>query len=224
MKINDALSMLRSLYFDWQHMLANPNFIRKDNQVTWNNNKRIFLDEPITYDDVALLCDEKQYSFQLIDGSLIQLYYSFDGRGKTVSSASLSYFAYKNETSNQLDVDYEIDEKWKEEESLSDNLFASWVRLDYNPSEKRTVVHNDSHLHISSFPNSRLAVKGIPTPKQFVEFIIALCYPEVYKKHRLGLDGNYLDRRKMVQINRKKVPFPRSDVFQHITHIVVPGN
>lgn len=206
MRINDALGVLVSVYQDWGHVLANPRYVRSDRTITWINNSSPRLADPVTPDDISALADDGQYSFQIAeDGSLLQLYYEYeDADDHRIKSASLAYYgapiAYGTEPP-----------------------FIRWCRLDYDPSSSRGVIHSDSHIHLSYFPDSRLMVKGLPTPKQFIEFIMALCYPNLYEEHRLDARGQYKDKARNLRVNEPSIQIDEGDLFNHITYLCIPS-
>lgn len=99
---------------------------------------------------------------------------------------------------------------------------VSWLRIDYDPEHAKGVLHHDCHMHLSAFPNARLVVAGIPTPKQFIEFIMAFCYPEVYHVHRLNDNGQYINEGHIVTINSNCVPLTEHNVFRQMSHFRIP--
>ena len=113
----------------------------------------------------------------------------------------------------------------------------SWFRIDYQPLketiglgniqksiiESTGILHSKCHLHISGFPNSRFPVFGTPTPKQFMEIVVAFCYPEKYQKQRLDERGNYQDINRMKKVNEIIIDFDHDNIFQIITHIKIPS-
>src|SRR5262249_3029105 len=107
------------------------------------------------------------------------------------------------------------------EGDISDE-FAPWIRIDYEPIASRGVLHGERHLHISGFPQSRFLVRGVPTPKQFVEFIMVLRYPEVYHERRLNGEGKYADAEHMKNVNSLSIACESNEAFALMTHIVVP--
>ncbi|MEH1932490.1 MAG: DUF2290 domain-containing protein [Nostoc sp.] len=121
--------------------------------------------------------------------------------------------------------------------SLYGKNTVSWFRIDYQPLietvrlennkkeviESTGILHSKCHLHISGFPNSRFPICGIPTPKQFIEIIIAFCYPEKYQKYRLDQQGNYVDLNRIKDVNKIIVDFDNDNIFQMMTHIKIPS-
>ena len=77
-------------------------------------------------------------------------------------------------------------------------------------------------IPISAFPYARLVVAGVPNPKQFVEFIMALCYPQEYEKHRLNENGQYITEKHILEVNSKCVPLLNHKVFNQIAHFRIP--
>jgi hypothetical protein len=68
-----------------------------------------------------------------------------------------------------------------------------------------------------------LVVCGVPTPKQFVEFAMATCYPEVYRAHRLDADHRYRDVAHYKESKRVDMVPAEPACFEVLTHIRVPG-
>jgi hypothetical protein len=207
MRINDAIGLLVSTYLDWGHVLANPRYIRNGNIVSWRDSSNPMLAAPVMPEDINQLAEDKQYTFQVAeDGALIQMYYEFENDGITLKSAMLAYY------SPAITI-----------YMPSIPPFVRWLRFDYAPKAAMGVLHHDCHLHISYFPDSRLTVKGLPNPKQFIEFILALCYPDMYKKHRLDSSGKYHDDAKQVELNHLSIQLPDSDLYKQIPHLSIPS-
>lgn len=80
---------------------------------------------------------------------------------------------------------------------------VGWLRIDYSnsASDDGGVTHPKCHMHLSHFPDARLIVDRIPNPKQFIEFVISICYPGIYKEKRLDQAGMYVDKAKMCNVN-----------------------
>lgn len=207
MQINEVMGLLTSSRIDWGHVLANPRFIRNGNTITWINSSNPMLGNPVLPEDIAELAEKGQYSFQVVaDGSLIQIFYEFENNGSTLKSASLGYY-------NAGTTIY----------APTIPNFVNWLRFDYDPSAKlKGFLHHDCHLHLSYFPNSRLAVKGIPNPKQFIEFVMSACYPDIYRDHRLDTSGKFKDIAKQISINTPCIIPKEEDWYHHLTHLYVP--
>lgn len=244
MKINEASELLTSVYIDWSHILANPCGVRKDFQITWAGRIPKMLKQPVMISDVIDLADSGQYTFQIAkDGSIIQIYYHYDLRGNEIKSACLAFYStavYKEKMSpifqsepaakskgadifdeNILNEEA-LEEAVDEQIPVSDDRPAHWLRIDYDPQHAMGVLHHDCHMHLSAFPYARLVVAGIPNPKQFVEFIMALCYPQVYEKHRLDGNGQYITEEHILTVNSKYVPLLDHKVFNQISHFRIP--
>lgn len=252
MRINDVESQLVSAYIDWSSFIGNPRGIRKGSIITWTDYIPRMLNHPVMASNVTTLADEGQYIFQINeDGSIIQLYYAYDKYGDELQSARLAYYsamadnivmknlikAYKyavrlaeltetdavlpDHDENLLIESAEVIEEETELRSLIDGP-VSWLRIDYDPVHARGVLHHDCHMHLSTFPYSRLVVAGVPTLKQFIEFIMAFCYPEVYEKHRLDDEGQYINASHLEIINSGCVPLKDHNVFRQMAHMRIP--
>jgi hypothetical protein len=207
MRNNDAIGLLVSTYEDWGHVLANPRFFRKGNIISWKDNSHPMLADPVMPADINQLAEDRQYTFQIADdGAIIQIYYEFENDGITMKSAMLAYYS----TAISIYMP-------------SIPPFVRWLRFDYAPKHARGVLHHDCHLHLSYFPDSRIAVKGLPNPKQFVELILALCYPDIYKAHRLNSSGEYHNEAKQIEINRSAINLTDSEIFKQMTYLCIPS-
>lgn len=247
MKINEARSLLNDTYIDWSrsHALANPHYIQKDAQITWENYIPGMLKLPIMASNVINLADTQQYTFQVpVDGSLIQIQYQYDPKGYELQSARLAFYTMASYEEEKLiesfsgsqreapliditDRDIESEELF--DEALDQNQLAplidnpiNWLRIDYDPQHTKGVLHHDCHMHLSAFPDSRLIVAGVPTPRQFIEFIMALCYPKIYEKHRLDSSGRYTNEKYIMMINSNCVPLREHNVFRQMAHLRIP--
>lgn len=225
MRISDVHSMLVSTYVEWRGFLANPRYLRRENEITWVNRSGIFLPALVSAEDMLALVEDKQYTFQTLDnGSIIQFYYQFDNRGDEVKAASLAYYAAPTTYSEEsFESEVPSGERLDILETR-EQPFVSWLRIDFSPTTAQGVLHHECHLHISGFQNSRLMVRRLPTPKQFVEFVIASCHPEQYKTHRLGPGGDYLDLMKMQSINQEVFSCEDHVLYNYLIHITTPGS
>lgn len=201
MKISDTLSSLVASYCDWSSILINPRYVRQGNTITWENYRPKSFDGPLFPNNVISLIDEGQYSFQIIaDGSIIQIYYSYDSKDNLIG-ANLAYL------------------------SMNDNsdLPVGWVRIDYDPLSARGLSHPKCHIHWSLFPNSRIAVNGIPSPRQFIEFILCSFYPEIYEERHFNETGNYVDESRIRTLNSLCFPMSEEIYYKHMSHFVIPS-
>lgn len=244
MRLNELRSQLRSfLSGDWSGILLNPNFVQHSNTMTWHNCHLTMVPESLSFKDVAALSKERQYSFQLSsDGSLFQFYYAYDRRNRDITEARIAFyeangsgFASDASTVPPEDIappDTELTEGplpvLGPGESLSGAIEADlrrprWFRIDFRAGATKCVLHNDCHLHFGGFPGSRLVVAGVPTPKQFVEFVISCCYPDLYQRVRLNQAGAWRDQKKIDSVNATHVAMA-NPLFKQITHLRIPGS
>jgi hypothetical protein len=222
MRINDVVGQLVATYTEWAHILANPRFVRKGRSITWHDYSSAKLVVPSTHSDVVKLYEAGQYSFQTTDGSLLQLSYSYAQSKDELAKARLAFYKIDQQSweigeSNELDA---IDELIARNNSP---VSISWLRIDYSPRTTSGVLHNSCHLHLSAFPSARILVAGVPTPKQFLEFVIALCYPDIYREHRLDNKGGYKEPARMETVNSQPVPLKEDLTCRYLTHIRIPG-
>jgi hypothetical protein len=248
-RINEAFGLLNIVYIDWSSILANPRGIRKNSLITWDNFAPQVLKQPIMVSDVVELFDQGQYTFQVsLDGSLIQIYYEYDIKGNQLLAARLAFysavsfasekrmdlFADNSNLSAETDLDNveeDLEDSYLQPQNETaeelqvppfNNAPISWLRIDYDPKHAKGVLHHDCHMHLSAFPDARLVVAGVPTPTQFVEFVMALCYPKDYEKHRLDEQGRYKSEKHIIKVNSGCVPTKEHDTFRYISHIRIP--
>jgi len=239
MRISEVYRSLISSYTEWNKFLANPNFIRRNGQVTWSGNRGAYSFGPITEADVIKMADERQYTFQTFDdGSIIQIHYSFNNN--KLDSANLAFYysgtSYKQieeqlTTNKRIHIDdIEEDENQSEDEitllntnNLNFGQPVGWIRLDYAPDQYNGILHAKCHMHLSLFPTTRIVVDGVPNPKQFIEFVFAMCYPQTYKEKRLDENGNLVDRNHLISLNTPCIFLP-DDIYECIPHFHIPSN
>ena len=207
MLISDLYSSLVSMQMDWKGILLNPNYVRKDWIISWQNYGGLTVGDNVTTKTVLELGKNRQYSFQLRDGSLLQLYYEFQTNGNILENASLAFYKF---TDGQA-LASEDAEEWADEEirmdgALEDELLVPWVRIDCCPQHRRGVIHSAIHMHSNIGLSVRIPVSGVPTPKQFIEATIAWFYPEKYASRHLDSNGKYEDPERVAAINRHNIP------------------
>ncbi|HLL46061.1 MAG TPA: DUF2290 domain-containing protein [Longimicrobiaceae bacterium] len=175
------------------------------------------------------LAEDRQYTFQMsTDGAVFQIYYQVSDDGKSLKEAKLAYYGV-----HSVDVDSD-----PEEEALYSEVFGivdvlgyddahavASLRLDYSPAEARGLAHTACHLHLGGFADSRLIVRGVPNPKQFIEFIMHLRYPDEFKEHRLDKDTyRYSDTNALSRINEPIMECEDEGFWGEMTHLcVAPG-
>lgn len=211
----DVESQIQACYLDWQLLLANPRFCRNDTTVAWNKYSGGIIRDPINYEKVRSLIEEKQYSFQCAeDGSVFQLVYEFD-RGNKVRTVRLAFY----QAHLPLDEDDLLASGPRPDFA---DTFIPWLRFDYTQEYAAGVLHHESHMHLSGFPASRFAVSGVPGPRQFVEFVIASCYPDYYKMQRLDKHGRYVNHRTMKKVNVCCLHDKSKGLVDRIIHVKIP--
>jgi hypothetical protein len=237
-KITEVMSELTAAYIDWNHVLVNPKFIRNKNHVAWSNYSKPILTLPILLSDVQRLEIEKQFSFQVVDdGAIIQLSYLFDQSGDHVVWASLAYYGttiFADKPIRDLYPGEAITKFEDDVESIEEDPLASfsrdgfddgpvgWLRFDFDPSAQRGILHHSCHLHVPMFPEAHLVVDTIPSPRQFIEWIMTLCYTKYYHDKRLDQDWNPVNFDGMKAFNGRCFSSVASNIYQLIPHLRMP--
>lgn len=251
MRAQDVMSGLIAAFNDWNNLLVNPRYCRVGDTVSWVSDKRLWLPMPVRMRDVLELDEQGQYSFQFAtDGSLLQLSYSFSSRGGGLSSAMLAYYGrlawdersaidlvpeplYEpigqgmieqspQETPDLEDISGEPDEP--DGSTMAPSDLASWMRIDYDPNAmRRGVIHHDCHLQLCGLPNARIPLNGVPAPRQFVDFVVAMIHPDIYVNHRLDSEWNFRHAATMTMLNEVRHPIESGSLSPFLMHLAVPG-
>ncbi len=218
MRLTDAIGQLTATFNDWNGLLVNPEYIHRGQTITWQTVEHTMVPDVLTFSDVAALAEARQYSFQLLtDGSLFQLYYRYDRDGATLMNAMLAYY----EGSSEEDAE---ESGTKAASEGAEQRFARWLRIDFTSSDPRCTLHNDCHLHIGGLRTARVVLDGVPNPKQFVDLVMAWCYPELYAEHCLIGDSksSYREARRQEWVHEGSFPFVDDLLFQQMIHLRVP--
>jgi hypothetical protein len=216
MTLNDVMGQLTSVFIEWEGVLKDPQYIRNEDSATWANAEIVILPETITKAETFELSRRRQFTFRVsADDSVVQMSYRFNHGN--VTEARLAYYEvglpeYEDDTANvrpSADVDW--------------NLPARWIRFDYRKTGLNQVLHMDSHLHVSGLPGTRFAVAGLLTPKQFIEFIIAHFYPDIYEKVRLAHGVEFNDVSDSINASCFDCGAHPVNLYQRITHLRIPA-
>lgn len=239
MKLNNIMSSLTSAYNEWSDILVNNSYIRRDQEISWANYKPVILPSIIHRSDVANLEIRKQYSFQIIDdGSIIQLYYLFNSDEETLARAKLAYYGASPLNGSAEDPfssmiggrpasahDISTSLRGTPNDSyglIPDDPVVPWLRIDYSPETQRGPLHHTCHMHIGLFQHARLPLSRVPSPQQFVESIIALCYPKHYKEKRFDDTWEPVDVARLYNLNTRCFPPLDGCVYDILPHIQIP--
>ena len=206
-------------YLDWADYLANPRIVRADNVVSWADRTSMRTPSHPGQDDIRGLATSGQYSFQAIeDGGLFQLYYECDHDGETVVSANLGFYRI-GEPPDEDDDDDDLAEVLATESDSRDDPPIGWLRVDYAPTEARGVLHSECHLHLVGFLSGRWVVDGLMSPRQFVELMFQLAYPDAFAEHRLDAAGTYAEEERVRQWNQPVIALRAGQVEAMCTHL-----
>jgi len=226
------MSSLTAAFDEWDWLLANPRFARRQSTVGWEGFEQRRLPFQVTPEHLAELAERGQYSFQVADGSVFQISYQFDPSGDILRFGSLGFYKAidnlisapvvdgasesSDETSDSPDVDL------AEPQSAPGAQTVPWLRLDFAPSAARGVIHAASHLHVSIAENIRLPVAGVPTPKQFVETVLSWFYPDDYARAHLNQNGEFVDPNRQTGVNALFCAVTAEPAVLNALHLLVP--
>jgi hypothetical protein len=170
MRVDDLMGQLTSVYLEWSaaDLLQNPNYHRREREITWNGGNT-WTEACILFDDICAWESAGAYSFQAFDGSIFRLYFRYAQSGALEQATLL--FVHAQPCCEGSDV-------------------LPWIRVDCDPKRQAGTLHAECHLHVHGAPSVRIPVDGLPTPRAFVEAIAAWFYPDKYRLHRqLDSDG-----------------------------------
>jgi hypothetical protein len=172
------------------------------------------------------------YSFQCEeDGGIFQLYYKVDRNA--ISEASLGFCSIPSEVASIAGEVEEVGDSALDEGDekivpldaggVGSDSRVLWLRIDFDPARAQGILHSTCHMHIAGFELARFIVKGVPSPRQFVELIFQSVYPEQFRRHRLGDTGDYRDPRLIAEWNRVLDPMSSSLIESSCAHLRMPG-
>jgi len=213
---DETLRELNTCFTDWQGFLANKNATLRGKIVAWPSYIPS-IERNITWETISLLASNRQYSFQLLDGSIVQMLYDFSAPGTQLKSAMLAYYESR--------VEEETDEETEGEVLPLDDdlntLSPKWLRVDFSEREDGNCIHAHCHLHLSGFPDTRISCAGVPGPRQFLESLLAWLYPDHYRSVVLGKEDDELKLR-FVDVNRVCHHVTPRDQFNSLLHLTLP--
>ncbi len=234
MKITDIIGSIVSAKNDWEHHLANLRAIRKEHTITWANFEKCWIGNYLSEDEFLNMVNDGQYSLQIPeDGSILQLFYSFNPRDNQLESACLAYYGSPDQSNenqfefsrlNEIEPEVLEDDYEPEAGQTTSEISARWLRLEYERDQADRITHSKCHLHVGGMPETRIIVRGVPGPAQFIEWTMALFYPKIYQTHRLE-DKETAEISTILQrINRLTLPFVEADITQQTPHLLIPTN
>lgn len=163
----------------WPNIVVNPRFVTTNTKLTWRDYKGVHTPDILDKSWLDDLASTRQYSLQLNpDGSLVQLYYDFGLRGRKLEKAAMTYIAPPPLFMGRD----EESEDFTNEDLTELSKICSWLRIDYDPGASNPKIHSDCHMHISGLHSSRLALNRVPTPLQFINFLMQFHNPMSYAK------------------------------------------
>lgn len=226
--LSDFYSSLINSYVEWKSIFINPNYCRNGKEITWNRRASQMMPVNSTIWDVIGLIENQQYSFQMsIDESIIQLYYKFTDED-TISAANLAY--YGTIPWGTIRWSDEDDSERNSQERVHDEIvsevnceYINWMRIDFDcASEKPSIIHHLAHMHLAGIPSGRIPFDTLPSPFQFIDFVIANYYPYHYRKARMSENGLLLKPRKIKRLSKHRVAVTSDDILPYAIHLSVP--
>ncbi len=131
------------------------------------------------------LNNSKSYNIKMIDGALIQIFYSFEN--DSLVKHRLAFFPSPtlDDFQNNYEI-YELDEIYAD--IIGKNIVTVPIRFDYDPGNFVVKEHPKSHLTIGQYKNCRIPVNAPLSPNMFIDFILRNFYNTAQKKFADDLD------------------------------------
>ena len=197
---------LREAFDDWDGLLVNPRFCRNGDLISWTGFDGGKVKEPVTVEKVLALLNQRQFTFQCAeDGSVFQILYRFDADGLT--EARLGFYLVKGRGSL--------------EEGNAEIRSIAWIRFDFDRDSANGILHSACHLHLHGFPGTRVVVDGVPSPRQFIEFVVSACYPDYYRVNRLNDQDEPDSPAQLDEINSRGLPATETR-SPYVLHVALP--
>jgi hypothetical protein len=108
------------------------------------------------------------------------------------------------------------------EEASAAGPEVSWLRIDYDPHQERGPLHAPCHMHFSGFVDARLMVHGVPTPRQFIDLVVAVAYPDAFRRH-LNETGEIADPGRFANLHQEQIECSRPASLEVMPHVRIPG-
>lgn len=130
------------------------------------------------------MLEEEEFNILINDESMISLYYMFNEDGK-IKQHNLSYIP-------SIDMEIYLCENISLENQIIISRNANnYIRIDYDKTGKKEIVHTDIHLHFGIYAKEenlanyefRIPMEGILFPYEFIYIIFKYLY---------GLDDEYV--------------------------------
>lgn len=235
MRINEVRGLVNRALIDWQGTLIDANCNRYGRSISWTRQPR-FVEEPVLSTHVLQLIEDRQFTHQVTEQDevvgIIQIHYTFDRTERNVDSATLAYFGtMPTSTDSGMGDGDQIDNKSSANNQLknADNVSVysvPWIRVDFAPKSMNGITHHACHMHLGGFPNTRIAVRGLPNPRQFVEMVMALFHPHIYRQHREASQSErqdlHADLRPLEMVNENCIIVTDYPIVHHIAHLCFP--
>ncbi len=252
MSIEAVLRSAWGGYRDWSAHLINPRFVRKNAEITWNGSERPFLREPVCAVDVARMVALQAFSLQVQkDEAILQFWYRFGPDGQKLEQALLAYYALGPAEGRPEPIETEAgkggslpeDQEELNPETLEmvseqdraaaterESDFAAagadarvvWLRVDYAPRTDPDPLHHCCHLHLGGFRDGRVPLSRVPSPRQFLEWVFAFRYPDIFRAHRLNDRSSYRDTSVSREISLPPLPVRGGTFASAVPHLLFP--
>jgi len=180
-------------------------------RVAWNNFAIPRFADFGTIDEYTHLLTNRQYTYLLFDGSLIQLVYNF--RNRRLVQHHLGFYSPPvSLPQEELDLYLEygltlhdlLSDKIASDNFASDLRLKSPIRFDFDAENNRE-NHPASHLHLSE-SHCRIAVFAPLSIGHFIHFVFRHFYPDCWKQHDFIRRWPCTSYRETIMAEQKKAP------------------
>ena len=184
-EIDNIISKLIEVGLCVNQNFTSDRMVGNNKVISWGHaNDLSIVMKNVDYDDIYKVLDEEgNYNIKLIDGSLIQMMYTFNSSNEMISHR-LGFFPSTNLSSFEKDPEiyYEFDIY---ADILKKNVLPTIFRFDFDMDDKffKEMDHSKSHLTFGQVENCRIPVRGPMSPNRFMDFILRNFYHKAMKQY-----------------------------------------
>ncbi|WP_026023472.1 MULTISPECIES: DUF2290 domain-containing protein [Lysinibacillus] len=189
-EIDNIISKLIEVGLCVNQNFTSDKMIGNNKVISWGQIKDLsIVMKNVDYEDIyKVLEEEGNYNIKLIDGSLIQMMYTFNSNDEIIShrlgffpSINLSPFEKDPEVYYEFDIYADI---------LKKNVLPTIFRFDFDLDDSlfQELDHSKSHLTFGQVENCRIPVRGPISPNRFMDFILRNFYHKAMKQYNICFD------------------------------------
>jgi len=197
--IDDLYKNLEETFKVFGRLILDCNYQKNNLTISWHNYQSGITKSLYYAREYEELIKNRQFSFLLMDRSVIQIYYEFENEALTkYKLACYPYPVLTSENSSQLEDYYydsydetlcELYQNFLEEESLKLSN-TSHLRFDYDCNVK---THAKSELQVGAINDIRVPFDVLIYPFVFIDFVVRNLFRKDQKYQEIAETKKYKD-------------------------------